>query len=305
LLQGLSSDNRRMRADAAEALAVQLEGIGDMAKLLLLIECSLEPTVEHLENAARHCWEKNFTSVGLQLAETCVSQSNAGVAYLRRGIAREQAGLRSIAFSDYRAAAQSGISVAKANMAWMLNQSAVPEAGLEILRDHLGTFDAADPGRPYEARAVLERSVENERARERALCASGARAIKAMQRMLDAWRHETTESPPHSRWIATSRTSVISVSLEPEVIVTVDGRALATEPVQPFADLFVASDDNSPRILLLLRKTPEAVSFSDLKGGGFVDWLELTPVEGHRSYVLAGDSSILDAGETRPMLEAI
>lgn len=299
LLVGLSDDDRRLRAEAAQALAFQLEGISDTAKLVLLIESTLDPTLDHLTAAARHCWGKDVTSIALQLASVAVAKSNSGTAFLQRGIARAEAGLHSLAFSDYRIAAQSGISVAKSNMAWMLNNGPVPEAGLEILREHTGQFEAADPGSPYEARALLERSVEAERARERQLCASGDRAIKAIHRMLDAWRREATARPRHIRWIAMSRAGRIELDLEP-MRMTCDGRPLEIASVHPMNDLFVANGGHNPRILILLREVPEAVAFANLKEGGAVEWLELRPLE-FESALIATEHA-LDASLPVPML---
>ncbi|MGD1907842.1 MAG: hypothetical protein ACFB0C_17895 [Leptolyngbyaceae cyanobacterium] len=70
--------------------------------------------------------------------------------------------LYSLAYIAYSKAVESEISVAKVNIASLLGSRAVPAAGLNILQEHVGSFDSADAGFPYRVRADLEESVQAE-----------------------------------------------------------------------------------------------------------------------------------------------
>ena len=74
----------------------------------------------------------------------------------------DQLGLNSIAFRYYDKAAETGVSVGKVNMANLLRRADNAGAGLKILSEHSGGFDAAAPGYPYNMRGQLESKVAEE-----------------------------------------------------------------------------------------------------------------------------------------------
>ena len=75
----------------------------------------------------------------------------------------------SLAYLAYSDSADQGVSVAKVNMA-QKTKANVPAAGLKLLQEHIGGYDAADRGYPHAVRAELERLVqeEGEQAKQRA-----------------------------------------------------------------------------------------------------------------------------------------
>ncbi|WP_335089291.1 hypothetical protein [Nostoc sp.] len=99
----------------------------------------------------------------LTYSAQCADQVDVqGTAANNLGRAFSELKLYSLAYLAYAKAAEAGVSVAKVNIANLHLWNPLPAAGLKLLKEHTGTYDAADAGYPYHIRAELERSVQNE-----------------------------------------------------------------------------------------------------------------------------------------------
>jgi hypothetical protein len=276
LLDAFASEDRRLRALAAKQLAVHVADGSAFLKLLLLVEATLDESFDHFLNTVRFCWEKGYTSIGLHMAARCLSEKENDDSHLYRGLLRGKAGLRSLEFADYRAAAKYGASVAKSNMANMLHGGAVAEAGLEILRDHIGDYNSADPGLPYQVRADLERSVSNERKAEAELRVYGSRVATAFHRLLESWRRRTDRPRTDGKWRGSVASSEWTVSVAGgHVSVFLKEKPLAVQELSPLSGFYVALEDGEPRLVFVCGEEIEAVGLKGLSGTGVVDWLDL------------------------------
>jgi hypothetical protein len=217
--------------------------------------------------------------MGLYMASRCVFEKMNEESYLYRGLLRGQAGLRSLAFEDYRAAAQQGASVAKSNMASMLSSGAVAEAGLEILRDHVGDYNSDDPGSPYEIRAALERSVAKERKAESELRTYGDRVTKAIHRLLEGWRRSRGGSARiEGQWQGRTEVGMLELTVTSEhVAVTLEKSVLAVQEVVPLDGFYAAFEASKVRLLFVIHDDVEMVAVNGLSEAGTVEWLELQP----------------------------
>jgi hypothetical protein len=279
LLDALSSEDRHLRGDAAQCLAAQLENDNSIGKLLLLVEGILDPSLEHLVEAARYCRQKEYTALALHISNVCVAQKDSGESHLWRGLARHQAMLRSLAFEDYRASSKHGVPVAKSNMASLLNSGAVAEAGLEILRDHAGEFSCDDPGLSYQVRSELERSIELERKTERDLCAYGDRAVKAMHRLVEGWlRRDSEQVLVQGSWKAAGSSDKWTAAISGTVVsVNLNGKALTVQCVPPFEGFHVALEGTTLRLLFVIGAEFEAVAVDGFATVGKLEWLQFRP----------------------------
>ncbi len=280
LLDALCSDDRHLRAVAAQELAVHV-GVGrPILSLILLADATLDPSIEHLLEAADFCWTNTYTSIGLSVASTCLSETENQRSHLLRGLLREQAGLISLSFQDFRSAAKHGSSVAKSNMARMLSAGPVAEAGLEILREHIGDFDSSDPGHPYAVRAELERSVANEREIETKLCSHGERVAKAIHRLLGEWRRSRTHAGQiEGRWLACvsdGQKLMIKVT-SGNVVVSLGTKTLKVQEQSPLNGFYVAFDGEEVLLFFVVHRDVDMVAVTGLASNGTVEWLELQP----------------------------
>jgi hypothetical protein len=278
LLQALASGDRYLRALAAAQLAEHLGESDEILKLLLVTESTLDGAFESLSRAARYCWTKGYTNIGLHLAMQCVTNRSNDESHLYRGLLRNQANCRSLAFEDYRVAAQRGASVAKSNMASLLNGGPVAEAGLDILRTHPGNYNSQDPGSPYEIRAVLERSVDAERAQERTRTAHGQRLAKAIHRLLDTWRRRQQGFTGSGQWIARAASGTWELVVQDGTVrVSRNAEPLILRELGPLSGFFVGFLGPVAKILLVLGHIPESVVFDGFAETGAVEWLETVP----------------------------
>jgi len=131
-------------------VAVSTSGTGDAAKALLssLTNLAIDEQWPALAVFAAQYYRRN--------ADTGTARNSVGRAYAT-------ARLFSLAYDAYREAAAAGVSVAKTNIASNLAYHPVPAAGLVLLKEHQGEFDAATAGYPFRVRAELEDLVEDER----------------------------------------------------------------------------------------------------------------------------------------------
>ena len=276
LLATLHAEDRKLVGEAATLLARHLPDENVLGQMLLLVDATLEATAERYQNAFRYAFDNGFKLLALGLGELCVGKEDNGLSRLSRGLARQQLGLRSLAFEDYRASAAHGESVAKTNMAWLLNSGAVAEAGLEIFRAHKEDYGTEDPGAPYELRAALERSVEEERKKERATLANSDRAIKAILRIMEGYVHlAVTEVKTREKMEARGKEGAWALSVGADgITVALNGVEMQTTEVQPFDGLYAGYEAGTLRVLCVARGKVEALSVKGFAEDEPVEWLD-------------------------------
>jgi hypothetical protein len=192
------------------------------------------------------------------------------------GLARSISGLTSLAFRDYRASAQSGVSVAKSNMAGQLNAGAVPEAALEILREHQGAYDSDDRGQPYAIRAELERALKVEEDKESDLRKFGSTIAAAFHRLFESYlRSSSVQLRPGLKWEAVGRSHRWKLSVGAEgVSAAIGDKVLLVVHVVPFENVYVASQEGGGWAVFLIRNEIEAFVIDDILGLGSLEWLQ-------------------------------
>jgi len=279
LLEGLASEDRHLRGDAAQRLATQVEHESPIGRLLLLVEATLDPTFEHWHELAQYCWKMEYSALALYASAVCIGQKDNGESRLARGLARHQNGLYSLAFEDYRTAARQGISVAKSNMAALLSRGPVAEAGLEILRDHAGEFNCSDPGLPYQIRSELERTVAKEREAEESLSGYGDKVVKALHRLVESWlRGRKEHSRRQGSWkvIGTSHQGCVTVNGD-KVAAVLDDKELVVQAVHPLDEFYVAMEGSTTRLFFVAGGDFEAVAIDGFAATGKLEWLQFLP----------------------------
>lgn len=218
LLDALRSPDRELKARAAQAIYTHLRGADFLTKLILCVEM-LEDDLGIASEATDFFISGGLIGLAIYSAVRNIRIKDSGTARLNRGRARHISALSSLAFSDYRSASASGISVAKANMALLLGEGAVSEAGLEILRAHEGEIDSADPAAPYDTRARLERHVHEETKKEKELYDQGEACAAALRSMAnDIFASRASVTPMAGSWSGRADgVGMISLSFDDDV----------------------------------------------------------------------------------------
>ncbi|MEM9453922.1 MAG: toll/interleukin-1 receptor domain-containing protein [Myxococcota bacterium] len=182
LIAALRSQDRHLKTLAAKTLCSHIPS-NDFVTHLLLHVLMLQTGGELITKSTEFLNQHRLVPLLLYFAHALTDNQTEGVIYHTRGVARHQANLISLAFRDYRRSAALGVSVAKSNMAMLLGSIAVPEAGLEILREHEGTFDSDDPSAPYKIRGILEEKVHTEDQAEKIIFRDGKECAAAILRI--------------------------------------------------------------------------------------------------------------------------
>lgn len=276
----LPNENRGMRAVAFSLLAGHVGEQLQFERLLFYIAATIDESTSNLRSAAEYCWEQGFVAIGLHFANFLLDKKKTGSFALVRGLARARAELHSLAFQDYRTASEDGISVGTSNMASMLGNQAVPEAGLELMRRHEGTFDSADPGHPYETRARLERLVAEEEKKEIAYMEYGRKIVVVIHRLVEsAIRYD--DSIPyllHQSMSAQSQAGLFSLVLSSGVPdARLNSEALEVVRVKNLPGMYALRGPARDVLCIVFigQTVVEAVSVSGLKAReGDVEWLD-------------------------------
>jgi hypothetical protein len=299
LLEAFSCEDRHQRSNAAAQLADYLGDNNPILKLLLLVEATLEPTFDHFLDTVDFCWQQSYVAVGLHMAWKCLPQQENEQSYLYRGLLREKAGLRSLAFEDWRGAAQYGSSVAKSNMANALNVGSVAAAGLEILRDHVGDYNSSDPGFPYAIRADLERSLAKERKDEADLRSYGDQIVKSIHRLFEGWRHLKGSVPlTDGRWQALGNIGTLQLTVtEGNITIELDKAVLTLQQILPFNGFYVAFNSGEVCLLFVIHNEVEIVALNGMSKLGNVEWLELLPLDKSAPLMLEASEEDVDSQE--------
>ncbi|MBN4004679.1 hypothetical protein [Nostoc sp. LPT] len=164
LRQAMVSEDRDLRTEAVETwqnldqkphflekLVILLTGLSDKADSSIILNALTELALDN-----------KWSSLLTYFAQYADRVDVQGTAANNLGRAFYELKLYSLAYLAYAKAVEAGISVAKVNMATLHLWNPLPAAGLKLLKEHTGTYDAADAGYPYDIRAELERSVQKE-----------------------------------------------------------------------------------------------------------------------------------------------
>lgn len=183
LLNAINSEDREFRALAAEAW-VNLDHNPNVFETLVVMSAGLTDKPDSsllLERICGIAIKNNWPTLIRLFSQLYDDVDSQGSAANNLGIAFSKLELHSNAYLAYSKAAAAGISVAKVNIAQLhLNQS-IPAAGLTILQEHVGDFDAADAWYPYHVRTELERIVQQERQTAKQLFIEGEKLAHAIK----------------------------------------------------------------------------------------------------------------------------
>jgi TIR domain len=187
LLRNALGDRRRLvRADAAMRLAQHLSTASKLVRAALAAFAASEHTEDGtLLAAARMLYESGPIPLFMHVAHLADMQEKSAIAQLHLGLAYSAAGFKSLAYSKYKTAAASNVAVAKANIAQLFAHGSVAGAGLDVLQEHEGPFDASSPGFPYSMRGELEEAVHAERNDAEAVLEAGRASLAILAQVID------------------------------------------------------------------------------------------------------------------------
>jgi hypothetical protein len=281
LLFAIKSEDMHLISAASSQLFTLLDGKETLAKLFLACESVLVPDSQNLQQSAKFCWENKFASVGLYFASEYVKQHDNGESRLSRGLAREQGGMPSLAYKDFRIAANLGISVAKMNMAICLKLGAVAEAGLEILRNHQGEYDSDDRGAPYSIRAELEEQIGLEGKKEISLLELGRKISISFQRLLEsAIRKPSEKSINSGKWNAISNSVTWELNFKDNSpSVTYNGKTIHLSSLEALPGIHFAYFENSTWFICTIGNEIEAITLNGFNESNSLSWLDFTLVD--------------------------
>jgi hypothetical protein len=164
LRKAMVSEDRDLRTEAVETWQNLDQKPHFLEKLVILLTgLSNKADSSIILNALTQLALDNKWSSLLTYFAKCADQVDVqGTAANNLGRAFSELKLYSLAYFAFAKAAEAGISVAKVNIANLHLWNPLPAAGLKLLKEHTGTYDAADAGYPYYIQSELERSVQKE-----------------------------------------------------------------------------------------------------------------------------------------------
>ena len=140
---------RNLREKAAKVLADSIQSLSEFEKLLINLAGLSGSTAEGYQPISDQAAKNNWNILSLLASKRVLSLDESGISLNACGIAQARLKLFSLAYRSYSKAAKLGVSVARCNMAGLLQSEAAASAGLSILDEHKARFDAADSGYPY------------------------------------------------------------------------------------------------------------------------------------------------------------
>jgi hypothetical protein len=165
LRQAMISEDREFRAEAIESWQ-GLDQKPHILEQLVILSTGLSDKPDSstiLTALTELALDQKWSPLLAYFAQRADKVDSEGTTANNLGRAFNNLELYSLAYLAYARAAEAGISVAKVNIATLHLWKPLPAAGLKLLQEHVGTFDAADARYPYHMRAELEQSVQNER----------------------------------------------------------------------------------------------------------------------------------------------
>lgn len=165
---------------AAKLLVELVLDLSAYEKLLIYLAGLTGARTEGYRDIVELARKSGWNALHLYAAEKLDDLESTGSSANSRGIARAQVELPSLAFESYAEAAKRGVSVARCNMAGMIIGGSSAAAGLAVIDEHKGPFDAADRGYPHALRANLERALDTEREKENGILKKAERQFEAL-----------------------------------------------------------------------------------------------------------------------------
>ena len=167
LREGLASDDRSLRLRCAKSWEELHRDLEPNQHERLAITCAGlldDPeSVDLIAALARATFSTLWNDVKLYAHSVANEKIGSGTTSNNLGIALHSSGLKSLAYLSYTEAMDKGVSVARVNIANYFKQGPLPGAGLALLQDHTGDYDALNPALPYKTRGELEELVAKER----------------------------------------------------------------------------------------------------------------------------------------------
>jgi hypothetical protein len=174
LIASLASADRELRCDAAEIWCIQRKTDSPLLRMALAsFGVCAHPSIDLLAQQVQISIDENWAPLAIYCAESADSLVKTGTTANDQGRAYANASLWSLAYDAYQRAAILGVSVARSNIAAIVGKHVVATVGIQLLDQHQGAFDAAQPASPYKVRATLEQSVHDEKERRDGLREQG------------------------------------------------------------------------------------------------------------------------------------
>lgn len=229
LLEAISSNEpAATRSDAVALLCKNRPDFSSLSTLMLRLTAYKDTNRTSVRDLAGLAVESSWHMLAMCFAATYDRLDDDSSSKNTVGRAALGAGFPSVAFEAFSRAAEKGASVARANLAIVHANHAVPAAGLASLLQHDGPFDAEDPAFPHRVRADMEKMVADEQKRARALIGKGRRLLAMLLDLVSrAW--SATGEQMAQGYVST---------LEPK-------RRLTLVALHPFPNLFEVRADNT------------------------------------------------------------
>jgi hypothetical protein len=159
----LRDSDRSMRRMTASFLAGHSLGVSPFAELLIAVAgASAMPSANAWNVAEQAASSLGYPLLRLFFAENEDIEAGTARSANNIGLSLEALKLHSLAYQAYTRASEKGASVARVNAANLVYQQSVAAAGLALLDQHSGQFDAEGPDYPHETRARLEKVLADE-----------------------------------------------------------------------------------------------------------------------------------------------
>jgi tetratricopeptide (TPR) repeat protein len=177
------SGERRLRF--VKVLWDSLSALSPVIKLMLAAAVTPFDDADIWRRLVDMAVAERWGGIGVHAGRRYRNTSDGGTAINSLGRIYMTAGLVSLAYEAFAEAVDAGVSVAKVNMAVCFKEQAVPGAGLALLRQHTGEWDAASPDFPFKVRGEIEEAVASERARADELAKQGRRLLAMLCELVD------------------------------------------------------------------------------------------------------------------------
>jgi hypothetical protein len=172
LILSTSGEDRTAAALAQSRLRADVSAVTKFS--LLVVAIGGVPEDQHFRTICELSVKQNWSALACYLAQRYEKEMESGWSAHWLGEACHHAGLPNLAYEAIAKTGARGWSVAKVNMASMLQASqGVAAAGLAILAAHDGSFESSSPSYPFLVRAKLEDVVSEERTKLERLCERG------------------------------------------------------------------------------------------------------------------------------------
>jgi hypothetical protein len=259
---------------AANSLVELFKELKPVEKLMVLLAGLAGQQARGFKNIARVAESEQWNVLNLYCAHRVVALEESGTAANNLGIARSRVGLPSLSYRSYGRAAELGVTVAICNRAAMVGSAPNWGAALETLDEHQGTFDAADPGFPFQLRAKFERDVNKEEDKEAEILEKAKRQFQAIWTL--ASQAFDQRDTVHTTMNGRLEGQIIAIMIQ-------DGKLIADWAVEVIecqffgGNLFCVRGEEEAAVVLRQSGAMQGVYFSDFSEAAGQEWLTWTP----------------------------